>query len=263
MIKPPDEGLVLAVIQARMASKRLPAKVLQDVSGKPVLLWVVERISRAREIDELVVATSNNPFDNAIEHFCDEYAIPVRRGEENDVLERFYKVCCEFKPETIVRITADCPLIDYEVVDRVITTFMETDCDYASNTLNRTYPRGLDTEVFTFKTLERAWIEAKLPSEREHVTPYIWKHPDIFTLVSVEDDEDNSRLRLTLDVEEDLEFIREIYNRINDIDEFCGYKKIIELLKDEPHLLNINADVEGDTGYKKSLEQDDEYLKGR
>lgn len=251
-----DDNLILAIVQARMASERLTGKVLMKISGKPVLQLVVERTLQASLIDDIVVATSVNPEDDVIEEFCDEMDYRCFRGDEEDVLDRFHQVALHFEPSAVVRITSDCPLIDPVVIDEVVVVFLESECDYASNTLTRTYPRGLDTEVFTYETLQRAWGEAKLPSEREHVTPYIWKNPTKFRLQNVKDEEDNSNIRLTVDEEEDLELIRRIYDELHTDDEVFIYKDVLELLNKKPHLLDINAGINGNAGYKKSLERD-------
>jgi spore coat polysaccharide biosynthesis protein SpsF len=252
---------VLAIIQARMASKRLPGKVLKDVKGKTVLEWTYERVSQAKGVDCIVVATSVNKKDDEIVDFCNAKNMPVKRGSEEDVLERFYNIANELNYNTILRITSDCPLIDPSVIDRVIQKFLTEESDYASNTLNRSYPRGLDAEVFSLTTLIKAREEATLPSEREHVTPYIWKNPSIFKLTSVEDEDNNSHLRWTVDEEEDLLFLREIYHKLLPQQKNFNYRDILELLTKNPELIKLNQNIKGDTGYKRSLNKDMEYLK--
>jgi spore coat polysaccharide biosynthesis protein SpsF (cytidylyltransferase family) len=165
--------VIVAIIQARMGSSRLPGKTIADVAGRPLLLHVVERTQRARRVDKVVVATTDRSSDDPIADLCQREGIQCFRGSEDDVLDRFYRTAQAHGADVVVRITADCPLIDAAVIDKVIARFQAGDCDYVSNILRYTYPDGLDTEVFSFAALERAWREAKKPSEREHVTPYL------------------------------------------------------------------------------------------
>lgn len=239
----------VAIIQARMGSTRLPGKVLKDIAGKPMLWRVFNRTKVASTLDRTVVATSEEEVDNEVEMFCKAEDIPVFRGSEPDVLDRYYRAAMKTSAQTIVRITADCPLVSPEVIDRVVRIFEETQSDYASNTLSYTYPHGLDVEVFSIETLEEAWREAGASSEREHVTPYM-KDSEKFDTVNVTNNvmmgeysfyEDDMLLRWTVDYPEDLEFVREIYSElyvnggwtINQV-------AVLELLERKPHLLDIN-----------------------
>jgi len=165
--------VIIAIIQARMGSSRFPGKTLADLAGRPMLSRVVERVSQSRAIDKVVVATSIAVGDDPIAEFCAKEGVLCFRGSEDDVLDRFYRAAKEHGADVVVRITADCPLIDAAVIDRVVERFQSGDCDYASNVLHYTYPDGLDTEVFSMAALAEAWREAKKPSEREHVTPYL------------------------------------------------------------------------------------------
>ena len=172
---------VLAIIQARMGSTRFPGKVMTDLAGRPLLDHVVKRAQQAHMLTLVRVATSDCPADDIIAQFCKEEEIPYFRGSEEDVLDRFYHAAEHFSADVIVRLTADCPLLDPEIIDRVVKFFQSGEYDYVSNTrIEPTYPDGLDTEVFRYSALERAWREACLRSEREHVTPYIWKQPTLF-----------------------------------------------------------------------------------
>src|SRR5258708_17620781 len=166
-------GPVVAIIQARMGSSRLPGKSLAEIENRPMLWHVVQRVKRARQVARVVVATSVAPADDAIEKMCRENGVVCYRGSETDVLDRFYQVARTEKAAQVVRITADCPLIDPDVIDRVVRRFQWGDLDYASNAMLRTYPDGLDTEICSFSALERAWHEATKASEREHVSPYL------------------------------------------------------------------------------------------
>ena len=166
-----------------MGSTRLPGKVLMELEGKPLLQRVVERVKRAKKIDEIIIATTKNKEDKKLTEFAEKLKVKSYAGSEDDVLDRYYQAAKKFGAENIVRITSDCPLIDPEIVDDIISYYLNNDFDYVSNTISPTYPDGLDTEVFSFKALERAWKEAKKGFEREHVTPYINRHPEIRKLV--------------------------------------------------------------------------------
>ena len=233
---------VTAIIQARMGSTRLPGKVLMGLHRESVLARVVQRLRRARLIDCIVVATTNRPSDDVIVRECNSLQVACLRGSETDVLDRYWQVAHWFGAEVIVRVTSDCPLIDAELTDQTIQAFLSQPADYASNALERTYPRGLDTEVFTITALERAWREAREPYEREHVTPYIYEHPELFMLVSVRDERDYSAYRLTLDTHEDLQLIRTIYSRFEGRDDF-GWRDVLALMEREPELAELNAHV--------------------
>src|SRR5881398_3615724 len=233
---------ITATIQARMGSTRLPGKVLMTVGTEPVLARVVHRLRRAALIDGIIVATSDRPADDAVVRECNRLQVACFRGSENDVLDRYWQAAQWCGAEAIVRITSDCPLIDAELTDQTIQAFLSQPADYASNALERTYPRGLDTEVFTITALERAWREAREPYEREHVTPYIYEHPELFRLVSVRDERDYSAYRLTLDTHEDLQLIRTIYSRFEGRDDF-GWQDVLALMEREPELAQLNARI--------------------
>jgi spore coat polysaccharide biosynthesis protein SpsF len=234
---------IVALIQARTGSTRLPGKVLQEIGGKTMLARVVERVRRAKQIDEVSVATTDRPADDAILEECKRLGVKVSRGDQDDVLDRYYRAAQLAKAEAVVRITSDCPLIDPEVIDKTVSAFLEAKPDYASNALERTYPRGLDTEVMSFTALSRAWQEARKPHEREHVTPYIYEHPDKFKLLPVTGPGDFSSYRWTVDTEEDLEFVRAVYARFKDNPEFSG-RDVLDLLEREPELQAINQNVQ-------------------
>ena len=237
---------VVAIIQARMGSTRLPGKVMKDILGKPVILWDLDRVSLSKLIDEIVVAIpygkENDIIVDTIKEYNDE--IIIARGSEDDVLDRYYQAAVQTNADVVVRITSDCPLIDPIVIDQVIEQFMDNDCDYCSNLLIRTYPRGLDTEVFSFKALEEVWNEAKKDYEREHVTPCIIENPDKFKLFNVANDIDLSHLRWTLDTKDDFEFINAVYKRIYPKKQLFLMDDILELLSREPELIDINRHIE-------------------
>ena len=225
-----------------MASTRLPGKVLMDIGGRTALARVVRRLSRATLINEVVVAASNLPADAAIVRECERLDIPCFRGSEADVLDRYYWAAKNFDVDAVVRITSDCPLIDPQLVDEIIQVFATEEADYASNVIPRTYPRGLDTEVFTTEALAWAWLEAREPHQREHVTPYFYEHPGTFKIASAAGDADFSHHRWTLDTPEDLELIRAIYFRFDDRDDF-SWRDVLDLTEREPELSQLNAHI--------------------
>jgi glutamate-1-semialdehyde aminotransferase/spore coat polysaccharide biosynthesis protein SpsF (cytidylyltransferase family)/predicted dehydrogenase len=247
-----SDGPVVAIIQARMGSSRLPGKSLAEIEKRPMLWHVIQRVRRARLVDRVVVATSIASADDAIENMCRENGVPCYRGSENDVLDRFYHAARAEKAGQVVRITADCPLIDPEVIDLVVRRFQRGDLDYASNSMVRTYPDGLDTEICSFSALERAWHEATKTSEREHVTPYL--RSEKFRTANVENGSTSMYLhyRWTVDETEDLEFIRAVYKAFRERESF-GMKDVLELIERNPGLEKMNSDIVSNVGYYKSL----------
>lgn len=248
---------ITAVIQARLGSTRLPGKTMMTIEGEPLLGHLVKRIKATNYVNDIIIATTVNKRDDAIVEFARSNNLKFYRGSEEDVLDRFYNACVEFSVDTIVRVTPDCPLLDPRVVDIVITRYMEGNYDYVSNVIIPTFPDGLDTEVFPFKSLKKAWHEAKLLSEREHVTAYIIKHPDKFRLFNVRrEGEDLSGMRWTVDTQRDLEFIREIFLNMKSRDGIFYSEDIIDVLKKKPDLTKINAGITRNEGYLKSLQKD-------
>jgi len=225
-----------------MGSGRLPGKVLMDLGGESVLARVVQRVRRAVLVQEVIVATSVSEKDDAVVAECRRMQVPCFRGSEHDVLDRYYKCAQSHAAGSVVRITADCPLIDPDLVDATIRTFLDEPCDYASNALVPTYPKGLDVEIFTMTALARAWRAASQSYEREHVTPYLYEHPELFRLVSVTADADHSQYRWTLDTAEDLGLLRKIYASLGNRDDF-GWREVLQLMRREPELAEINAHV--------------------
>jgi spore coat polysaccharide biosynthesis protein SpsF len=233
---------VIAIVQARMGSTRLPGKVLLDVAGQSMLARVVRRVQPARSLSGVVVATARGPADEPIVRECAALGVAVFRGDESDVLDRFYQAARAYRAEAVVRITADCPLIDPELVDLVVGAFLEARPDYASNVLQRTFPRGLDTEVVSLPALERAWHDAVQPYERSHVTPYLYQNPDLFRLYSVTHSRDYSGYRWTVDTAEDLALVRAVYQRLG-VDGLFRWRDVIDLLEQEPALADLNRSV--------------------
>lgn len=245
---------VVAIIQSRMGSTRLPGKSMAEVCGKPLLAHVIARVGKARRVHTLMVATTEDREDSRIAEFCADQNTPCYRGSVNDVLDRYFQAALSQKADVIVRITGDCPLIDAQVVDATIDEFLKGDCDYAANVLPPTFPDGLDTEVFSMETLEKAWREAKLSSEREHVTPYIYKHPELFRLRNHANAQDLSHMRWTVDQAADLELIRIILDRPGGID--LSMQDIVELFKNDPQLAQVNAGIQRNEGYAKSIAEE-------
>ena len=233
---------IVTIIQARMGSTRLPGKVMKDLGGDTVLARVVCRVRRATLTGEVLIATTTKPADDAIVEECRRLSAQFFRGEENDVLDRYYHAARTACAEAIVRITSDCPLIEPEITDNTIRAFLERHPDYASNALQRTYPLGLDAEIMTWETLARAWREARKPYQRVHVTPYVYENPDQFNILSVKGDDDYSHYRWTLDTPEDLAFIRAVYERLGNDGRF-HWRDVLGLLGREPALVELNRHV--------------------
>jgi spore coat polysaccharide biosynthesis protein SpsF len=231
------------VIQARMGSARLPGKVLRNICGKTMLARVVERASAATKADTVVVATSVEGGDDAIVRFCEQRSIAVQRGSEHDVLTRYFDAATAVGASIVVRVTADCPLLDPSVVDRVVGELITTGADYASNVLPpRTFPRGLDVEAFTFAALEIANAGARLPEEREHVTPYIRNRPEVFDLRGVYHERDLSSVRWTVDTVEDYELVTRLQRTIGEEDH--SWRTALRVFETHPTWATINAHVQ-------------------
>ncbi len=236
---------IICIIQARIGSTRLPGKVLKEIAGKTVLEHTVDRIRRISNIDDIVVATTTTDMDNSIVEECKRIGVKYFRGSERDVLSRYYHCANEFNASDIVRVTSDCPLIDSSVTKNIVQFYIDNSekYDYVSNTIDRTYPRGLDTEVFSFIALEKAFFEANSPRDREHVTPYIWDNPNIFRIYKYKSEEDNSGLRWTLDTEEDFKLIFKIYEYFKQ-KKYFGLDDILKLIELKPELKYINHFIE-------------------
>lgn len=251
--------MIIAIIQARMGSSRLPGKVMLDICEKPVLWHVVKRVKHSKYIDEVVVATSIEEDNNKIREFCSKNNILNYSGSENDVLDRFYQAAkyMDIKEnDIIIRITADCPLIDPNIIDTVIEAHKNENADYTSNVIKPTFPDGLDCEVVKFSTLAKAWKNAKLKSEREHVTSYIRNNPELFKISSVENNIDLSPLRWTLDEKEDFELISQIYELLYREDSLFFTSEILEVIRENPRLSLINDIYIRNEGLLKSLLED-------
>jgi spore coat polysaccharide biosynthesis protein SpsF len=254
-------GRTVAIIQGRMGSSRLPGKILLDIAGEPMLMRVVGRVRRAKTVDEVVFATTTERSDDPVAEFCQTHAIALWRGSLPDVLDRFYQAARYYHAETVVRITADCPLLDPGLVDETVALFSAQGADFATNRLpppyQRTYPIGLDCEVCTFAALERAWQEATAPYEREHVMPYLYDVEGRFKTVVLDYRVNYGSLRWTVDTEEDLELVRQIYLRLSSNPDFT-WLDVLAIVEREPDLAKLNARVKHRTMY----DVDVRYSKG-
>lgn len=239
-----DPSLQVAiVVQARMGSSRLPGKVLKEVLGKPLLFYLLERLKRCRKADAIVVATTDQPQDEVIDRYARAMDVHAVRGDENNVLSRFGLACNLVNADVVVRITADCPLMDPQVVDQMIEEFLKADLDYLSNTLQRTYPRGLDIEIFSRKALEKALTEGKTPSEQEHVTPYFYQHPEAFRLKNFSYKRNESKHRWTVDTSEDLQLVTRILEALYPNNKTFSLEDMLKLISEHPDWEEINRDV--------------------
>lgn len=248
--------MILAILQARVTSQRLPQKVLLPILGQPLLALQIDRIRKAKKIDRLILATSEDPTDDPLEQLAKESRVDVFRGNLNDVLDRFYKAACTLSPKIVVRLTGDCPLADPQVIDGVIDFFLKGNYDYASNTVEPTFPDGLDVEVFKFEVLQESWKGASLKSQREHVTPYIYAHPEKYKLGHFKNSKDLSSLRWTVDEPQDFEFIKKIYEGLYEKNRDFGMNDVLEYLEKNPSLRDLNKGFKRNEGFEKSLRED-------
>lgn len=242
----PRNPSVIAIVQARMGSSRLPGKVMLDIGGKPMLFRVVVRARRAQTLGRVIVATTTEASDDPIAQFCRSNGFPFFRGHPWDVLDRYYQAAHYFEAETIVRLTADCPMIDPGEIDRTVRAYFEANVDFAANRLpppwKRTTPIGEDTEVVSIGALAEAWRDAEAKYTREHVMPYFYEEAGRFKILLVDHHPDIGHLRLTVDTPEDLQLTREIYSRFDNSDDFT-LTEVLRLLDQHPELLQINASV--------------------
>lgn len=246
---------ITCIIQARTSSNRLPNKVLLKISNSSIIDNILDRIKKSNLTEQIILATSINPDDQILSEIANDNQIISFKGNEFDVLDRFYNAAKEYGADPIIRITGDCPLIDPVLIDKMIKFFLEHDFDYVSNTVERTFPDGLDVEIFTFAALKKAFSEATWASEREHVTPYIKKNPKLFKLFSYTNDENLSHLRWCLDEKYDYEMIQKIYQEFEP-DRFFSTNDVLKLLEKKPEISNINFGIPTNEGYARSVKND-------
>jgi len=249
---------VLAITQARSGSTRLPNKVLKTIGGFTLLEIHLQRIQKSSKIDKLLVATTVDELDTRIVEIAKNNGLPFYQGSIDNVLDRFYQAAKEFQPKWVVRLTSDCPLIDAKLIDSIIDYAIEKDVDYCSNTLNPTFPDGMDIEVFKFSALEKAWKEAKLDSEKEHVTPFIHKNStfnglDLFVSCNYESDKNFADVRLTVDEPEDFEVVKLIIEKIG-LDK--DWKEYTDFYLSNKEINELNGSSKRNEGYDKSLKED-------
>ncbi len=238
-----------------MGSSRLPNKVLMKVDkNQTVLEHVIKQLSFSKSINKIIVATTKLKQDDIIEKLVKNLGIDIFRGDSLDVLDRYYQCAKQFNLENIVRITSDCPLIDPEIVDKVIRKYETEEFDYVTNTLIRTFPIGMDVEIFSFDVLKKTWQNATLLSEREHVTPFMRNKKMDFNIGNIENNEDHSKIRITLDRKEDYELIKKIINKFDK--KPILIQDIIKLFQNQPELMKINENIKHDEGMQKSLKND-------
>lgn len=239
---------VVCLVQARVGSTRLPGKILKEICGKTILHHEIDRLKKCKEIDEIVIATTDKEDDDKIVNEAKKLSVKYFRGSENDVLSRFYYSAKENNADIIVRVTSDCPCIDFEILDKMLIYFKdkykEKQVDYLSNTIKRTYPRGYDIEIFTFSALEKSYINAEKEYEREHVTPYIYDKTNNFLKLSFENKEDYSKYRVTLDTIEDFIVIKNIFENLYYKNPYFKLNDVVQYLNNNLHIVDINKHIE-------------------
>ncbi len=243
------------IIQARMGAKRLPGKVLKKISGKTMLEWVIFRAQKISLVDKVIVATTENKSDDAIVSLCNRLGTPVFRGSEKDVLDRYYQAAKKFSLDVIVRITADCPLIDPKIIGDVIAFYNANHKKYdlVGNVYPPTFPDGMDVEIMPFRTLNTVWKEAKSSHDREHVTLYMRNRPRKFRTGNFPYHEDISRVRLTVDNKEDLLLVRKLFSILIKNNSVFDLKDILLVLEKKPELLMLNKHIPPHEGYARYL----------
>lgn len=250
--------MICAIIQARMSSARLPGKVLLPINGRPMLSYMIERVKQARRIDKVVLATSSDRSDDGIAEFCREERVLCYRGNLDDVLDRYYQAAKLSEGDVIVRLTGDCPLIDPQMIDAVVGFFVNGQYDYVGNSTppNATVPDGMDVEVFSFAKLEQAWQEAQKPSDREHVTFYFWKNPQLFKVGRYDLPENLARYRLTVDYPEDFALVRRIFTELYPRNAGFGLPDIVQFLAGNPSLQQMNNAIKPNQGWQSAFDKD-------
>ena len=250
--------MIGAVVQARVSSTRLPGKVMMEVLGKPLLQLLTERLAQCKYLDDIIIATTTNLADEPVQKLSERLSLKYMRGSEDDVLQRYYQAAEAFGLEHIVRITADCPLIDPEIVDRIIRVYIDSGYkyDYVSNALKPTFPDGLDVEIFSFSALEKINKLSDKKYQREHVCTYIIENPDQFHIHNVKGERDYSHFRWTVDNPEDFMLVKTIFERIYPEKPVFFMRDILALMEREPGLLQINSAIQRNEGFAASLDKD-------
>ncbi len=245
----------VAIIQARMGSSRFPNKTLRPIADQPLIGFLIDRLKRCESLKNIIIATTVNKSDDQLVEWAKLHNVPLFRGSETDVLNRFFKCASQYDVDVIVRITADDPLKDPKVIDRAVTIFNSNDYDYVSNTIKPTFPEGIDVEVFSFSALSRAEHEAKKESEREHVTPYIWSNPEIFSITNFTAKTDDSDIRLTVDYPSDLKMLNSINKLCNDL-KSSSYLEVVNILRKNNKIMDLNKNIARNEGYLESVSKE-------
>ncbi|MDB2613801.1 glycosyltransferase family protein [Chlamydiales bacterium] len=240
-----EKKRIALIVQARMGSTRLPGKVLREVLGKPLLVFLMERLKRVQLADDLIIATTTLKEDDQIEKVVKDFGVKLFRGSSDNVLERYYEAAKEVKAEIVIRITADCPLIDPSIIERGVHLFLKNQqkVDYLSNCRERTYPRGMDVEIFTLKTLEEAYNKHVTVYDEEHVTPYIYHHPEKYRLDDMKYLKDYHHYRLTCDTLQDFTLIETLIKMLYPVNPKFTLEDIIQILEKHPDWVQINTHV--------------------
>ncbi len=251
---------IVTIIQARMGSTRLPNKVVMPLAGKPLLLRMYERVNAANYTDTIIIATTEEEYDDPIVSLCKDNSIKYYRGNSTDLLERHYKAALPFNPDAVVKIPSDCPLIDPNIIDKVLKYYIDNKniFDFVSNLHPASYPDGNDVEIFSASALKDAWLNAKKELEREHTTPYFWENQDKFNVGNVqwESGKDYSMShRFTIDYEHDYEFIKRVYEELYTEEKIFSLQEILNLLDEKPEIKNINEKYAGVNWYRKYLDE--------
>tara|TARA_B110000211_G_scaffold156362_1_gene177232 strand:- start:73 stop:804 length:732 start_codon:yes stop_codon:yes gene_type:complete len=241
---------VVAIIQARTGSTRLPNKIFSELSGHSLLYHVVDRLKPCKEIDMIVIATTNSIRDNSIVEWCNDNYVNYYRGSEENVLKRYYDTAKEFKADIIIRITADDPFKDYRIIDKAVKILKENNYDFVCNNNPVSYPEGLDVEVLSINALSKSFFNSTSNFEKEHVTQYIHKNKNSFKIFNIKNDKDLSSNRWTIDTKEDYLFVKEVYDNLYTQNSIFLSEDIYKLLKENPLLLKINSEVKKSTLYK-------------
>jgi len=247
--------MILAVVQARMTSTRLPGKVMKKIIDKPMIYYLLERLKYAKGIDKIVVATTTNRTDDVLAKYVESLGVDVFRGSENDVLDRFYKTALKYNPTHIARVTGDCPLIDPQIVNKLISFYIKEKIDYAG--LRPKFAEGLDFSILTFDALKTIWESAEMESEREHVTLYIRNNKKNFKFKKLKKKRDDSDYRITVDEPEDFEVVKSIFEALYEKNRYpFGFSEIKKFLDNHPEIMNKNKDIIRNEGLLISLRKD-------
>jgi len=249
------EPKVTAIVQARMTSTRLPGKVMMEVMGRPLLSFQIERLRFSKTIDNIIIATTVNREDAPIIKLCQKEGLNFYRGSEDDVLDRYYQTAKEYNVKHIMRLTADCPLTASDICDSIANAYFESGIDYICT--GETFAEGIGCEIVGFMALTKVWLEAKLKSEREHVTLYIHNHPELFKTIVKENETDDSRYRVTVDEEEDFIVVKTILENLYKSEvTYFSIKEIKEFFRENPEIYQLNTDIIRNEGLLKSMQND-------